>query len=147
VCSAGLHLRGGPVDRVNLGPGTHAAEEIVGGTAVVVEERVALDVIDGVTVPRQGLFAVEVPPDNQTATAAQLSEGTRRHLPGFDVGVVDDRPDGLAALARRRDLRYAGLDLALDDTEHLAHRPARGRDTRAEGRLDLPDGARQIGRR
>src|SRR3984957_17317643 len=51
VALAGLHLGPGPVDRVDLRPGAHGGEEVVTGTAVVLEERVALDVADQVTVP------------------------------------------------------------------------------------------------
>jgi hypothetical protein len=50
------------------------------------------------------------------------------HRAGRDVGVVDDRPDGLAALAGRLDGADLGLDAPFDDGEDLLDGAPRRRD-------------------
>ena len=106
---AGLHLGRRPVDRVDLGPGADAAEEVVAWAAVVLEELVALDVVDDVAIPAQGLLAVEVAAHDEAAAPAQQRERLRGYRAGLDVGVVDDGPDRLAAFPRGGDLVDLGL--------------------------------------
>ena len=96
----GLHLGARPVDRVDLRLATSprpGAEEVVGRSGVVLEEVVGLDVVDDVAVPLLGLGAVEVTADHRAAAALQQREGLGADRAGLDVGVVDDRPDLLAA--------------------------------------------------
>ena len=144
VTLPGLHLGGRPVDGVDLRPGAHAAEEVIAGAAVVLEEPVAFDVVDDAVVPAQGLFAVEVPPHDQAAAAAQQLPRPGRVRSGFDVRKVDDGPDHLTALPRGGDLADFVSDLILDDSEDFLDGAARRGDTSPECRLGLPDGARQV---
>src|SRR5262249_29378690 len=90
VTLPGLHLGGRPVDGVDLGPGADAAEEVIAGTAVALEEPVAFDVVDDAAVPAQSLFPVEVPPHDQAAAPTQAVLCPGRDGPGLDVRVVDD---------------------------------------------------------
>src|ERR671924_2016834 len=87
-----LHLRARPVHGVDLGARTDAAEEVIPGAAVVLEESVALDVIDDRLVPPDGLLAFEVPADDCAAALAQELERALGHGAGGDVGVLDHRP-------------------------------------------------------
>src|SRR5262249_36763119 len=115
VTLPGLHLGGRPVDGVDLGPGADAAEEVIAGTAVALEEPVAFDVVDDAAVPAQSLFPVEVPPHDQAAAPTQPVLRSGRDGPGLDVRVVDDGPDHLTALPRGDDLAGFVSDLILDD--------------------------------
>jgi cytochrome bd ubiquinol oxidase subunit II len=148
VILPGFHLRGRPVDRVDLGLGIEAGEELVAGAAVVtLEEPVALDVVDDVAVPGQGLVAAEVPAHDQAAAAAQQPPRLVSDRPGLDVRVVDDRPDRLAALPHRGDLVDLGPHLPLHDGEDFLDRAAGGGDPLPERRLELADRGREVGGR
>ena len=147
VTLPGLHLGGRPVDGVDLGPGAHAAEEVIAGAAVVLEEPVAFDVVDDAAVPAQSLFPVEVPPHDQAAAPTQPVLRPGGDCPGFDVRVVDDGPDHLTALPRGGDLADFLSDLIPNDSEDFLDGAARRGDTSPECRLDLPDGVREIRRR
>ena len=102
VALPGLHLGRRPVDRVDLGPGAHAAEEVIAGPAVTLEEPVALDVVDDAAVPAQRLVPVEVPAHDQAPAAAQQGPSRLRHRSGLDIAVIDDGPDRFAALPALR---------------------------------------------
>ena len=84
----------------------------------------SFDVADDVAIPAQGLFPVEVPAHDETATPAQQRQRLRGYRAGFDVGVVDDGPDRLAAFPCGGDVVDLGLDLLLDDGEDLFDRAA-----------------------
>jgi hypothetical protein len=85
---------------------------------------------------------------DEAATLAEPGELIRGHGAAGDIGVVDDRPYGLAAGLLSRNLLDLEAHALLDNREHLLHRTAGGRDAGAQRRLDLPDGTRQIiGRR
>jgi len=60
-----------------------------------------------------------VPAHDQAAAPAQQRPRRRGYRAGLDVGVVDDRPDRLAAFARGGDVCDLGPDLPLDDAEDL----------------------------
>ena len=147
VTLPGLHLGGRPVDRVDLGPGAHAAEEVIAGPAVALEEPVLLGVADDAAVPAQGLVPVEVPAHDQAAAPAQPVPRGGRDRPGLDVRVVDDRPDRLTALPRGGDLADLVVELVSHHGEDVLDGPARRGDASPQGRLRLPDGVREIRRR
>ena len=63
-----------------------------------------------------------MPAHDEAAAPAQQRQHLRGHWAGFDVRVVDDRPDRPAAFPRGGDLVDLGLDLLLDDGEgEIAH--------------------------
>jgi hypothetical protein len=144
VALAGLHLRGRPVDGVDLGLGADAAEEVVARPAVVLEEPVALDVVDDLAVPGQRLLAREVAAHDEAAAAVEQRERLVRDGARGDVGVVDDRPHRLATLLLRHDLGHPGRDAPLDDGEDLLDRPPRRGDARPQRGFDLADRGLQV---
>ena len=90
---------------------------------------------------------VEVPADDEAPAPAQPGQRVRRDGSGLDIGVVDDRPDRLAAVAGGQDLVHLGADPLFGHAEHVLDRAARGGDAGPERGLDLPDGTGQVGRR
>ena len=136
VALPGLHLRLGPVDRVDLGFGADTAEEVVARAPVVLEEPVGLDVVDDVAVPRRGRVAVEVPADNQATAPMQICQLLGADGAGGDIGVVDDRPDGLPARLCRGDVRYLCAHSCLNDRKYLLDGPSGGGDTPLQSVLD-----------
>ena len=66
---------------------------------------------------------------------------------GLDIGVVDHRPDRLAALLLRRDLGHPLGDARFDDGEDLLDRASGRGDAGTQRGLDLSDRRLQVGRR
>ena len=77
IALSSLHLSRGPVDRVDLGLGPDAAEEVVARSSVGVEEVVAVDIVDDVAVPGECLSPVEVTAHHQAAAAVQRAPVSR----------------------------------------------------------------------
>ncbi|KAG1648463.1 hypothetical protein GQR58_029801 [Nymphon striatum] len=85
---AGRHLRGRPVDRIDLRLGPDAAKEVVTRAPVVFEEVVRLHVLHDVSVPLQRLRVIEVTAYHQAAAGPKLpidrctNHVSKRELPG-----------------------------------------------------------------
>src|SRR6202012_1074398 len=72
VALPGLHLWPRPVDRVDLGLGTHAGEEVVAGSAVLLGEPVPVYVVDQLGIPVPRPVVLELPPHHRAPATAQL---------------------------------------------------------------------------
>ena len=137
IALAGLHLGARPVDGIDLRLGANAAEEIVAGPAVVLEEPVPLDVVDDALIPVEGLLTRELATNDDTSATTQQREIVGRHGAGGDIRVVDHRPHLTAFCCGRRDLLDLGAHARLDHGEHLADRPTGTFDPRPQRFLRL----------
>jgi hypothetical protein len=100
---AGLHLRRRPVDRVDLGPGADAGEEVVGRPPVGLEEPVPLDVVEHLPIPRAAAVGLRRPVEVRAAVVtehAPLSGARTAAVRALGDLIVDyRRAPGLGAKA------------------------------------------------
>ena len=132
-----LHLGAGPVDRVDLGLGADGGEEVVPGAPVVLEEVVAVHIVDEFGVPGLCLLAREVAADDGAATALDQGHRLGWHGAGGDVGVVDLGPRAAPGGELGLDLLDPLGDQGLDLGEDLLDGATARRDARLECGLDL----------